>query len=73
MQDSTYSMYSMSLGKASLKYLIYSYFKKGCPPKTSILKLYSAQEMLDNLYLQPKTPEFYIATMPEHNIHTDNV
>ena len=29
--------------------------------------------MLGNFYLQPKTPEFYIATMPERKIHTDNV
>ena len=28
---------------------------------------------MGNFYLQPKTQEFYIATMSEHKIHTDNV
>jgi hypothetical protein len=36
-------------------------------------KILSAQEMLGNFYLEPKIQEFYIATMPEHMINTDNV
>ena len=33
----------------------------------------SAQEMLGNFYLEPKTQEFYIATTPGHIINTDSV
>ncbi len=29
--------------------------------------------MLGNFYLEPKTQEFYIATMPGHIVNTDSV
>ncbi len=48
-------------------------FQKSLSSKNLKPYTLSAQEMLGNFYLQPKTPEFYSATMREHKIHTDNV
>ncbi len=41
--------------------------------KKVVLQTLSAHEMLGNFYLEPKTQEFYIVTIPGHIINTDSV